>query len=150
MTAPLEGTRVVEIASYVAAPAGGALLADLGAEVIKVEVPRGEVYRFGVPRVFGLESDFPESPAFQMDNRGKRSLTLDLGQEPARAALQRVIDRADVVLTNMLPGRLRRYGLDAKSQRERRPALIYAMLTGYGTDRSDRRTPLARRGSPRR
>ena len=134
MAAPLEGIRVIEVASFVAAPSSGALLADLGAEVIKIEVPKGEIYRFGVPRAFGLDCDFPESPAFQMDNRGKRSLALDLTRPAARDALQRLIDTADVVLTNMLPGRLKKYGLDGASLRARRPGLIVASLTGYGPE----------------
>jgi crotonobetainyl-CoA:carnitine CoA-transferase CaiB-like acyl-CoA transferase len=129
---PLEGVRVVEIASFVAAPSGGALLADLGAEVIKVEVPHGEVYRHAVPRMNGYRSDFPESPAFQMDNRGKRSLALDLTRPAARAALARVIERADVVLTNLLPARAARYGVDPETLRRARPELVYARLTGYG------------------
>jgi crotonobetainyl-CoA:carnitine CoA-transferase CaiB-like acyl-CoA transferase len=133
MSAPLEGIRVVEIASYVAAPAAGALLADLGAEVIKVEVPHGEVYRYARPRLLGMKSDFPEAPHFHMDNRGKRSLALDLTRQEAQAALARVIDGADVVLTNMLPERLRRYGLDADSLRAAKPALIVAALSGYGS-----------------
>ena len=78
MGAPLAGIRVVEIASFVAVPACGALLADLGAEVVKVEVPWGEIYRHTTPRLAGFDSDFPLGPAFNMDNRGKRSLALDL------------------------------------------------------------------------
>ena len=72
MQAPLEGNRVVEVANYVAAPSAGALLADLGADVVKVEVPQGEIYRQTRPRHLGHKVDFYGSPAFQMDNRGKR------------------------------------------------------------------------------
>ena len=133
VSAPLEDIRVVEVASYVAAPAAGALLADLGAEVVKVEIPQGEIYRHSTPRRVGYRSDFPEAPHFQMDNRGKRSLALDLAREPARRALERVLDRTDVLLTNLLPARLVRYALDAASLRETRPGLIVANLTGYGT-----------------
>ncbi len=132
MPAPLEGIRVVEIASFVAAPSGGALLADLGAEVIKVEVPEGEIYRHTKPHMGGYKSDFDGGPPFEMDNRGKRSLALDLGRSEARDALRRVIARADVVLTNLLPGRQRKYGLDPDSLRSQQPALIHATLNGYG------------------
>ena len=132
MTAPLAGIRVVEIASFVAAPAGGALLADLGAEVVKVEVPRGEVYRYSTPRTAGYRSDFSEAPHFQMDNRGKRSLALDMTKAAARDALMRVIAGADVVLTNMLPQRQQKYGIDAESLRAQRPDLIFASMSGYG------------------
>ena len=106
---PLHDIRVVEIASFVAAPAAGALLADLGAEVIKIEVPWGEIYRHGHPRFAGYDSEFEAAPHFQMDNRGKRSLALDLTRAAAREAVTRVIDCADVVLTNMLPHRLERF-----------------------------------------
>ena len=134
VTAPLEGIRVVEVASYVAAPAAGALLGDLGAEVIKVEIPGGEVYRHSLPRRLGYKSKFPEAPQFQMDNRGKRSLALDMNRPAARRALDRVVDRADVVLTNLLPSRLVRHALDAATLRRERPALIVANLTGYGSE----------------
>jgi crotonobetainyl-CoA:carnitine CoA-transferase CaiB-like acyl-CoA transferase len=140
MAAPLEGIRVVEVASFVAAPSAGALLADLGAEVIKVEVPEGELYRHTRPRMNGFKTDIDISPAFEMDNRGKRSLALDLARPDAQDALSRVIDRADVFLTNLLPGRQRRFGLDPETLRTRRPALVHATLNGYGTrgDEADR------------
>ncbi len=130
--APLDGVRVVEVATYVAAPAAGALLADLGAEVIKLEVPRGELLRHARPRFNGFRSDFDGSPQFETANRGKRSLALDLRRAAARDALLHVIDTADVLLTNMLPGRRAKYGIDAARLRERRPELIYASLSGYG------------------
>ena len=132
MPAPLSGIRVVELASYVAAPAAGALLADLGAEVIKVEVPWGEIYRHSLPRLAGYRSDFDLAPHFHMDNRGKRSVALDLALPAAVEALQRLVDRADVLLTNMLPARLARLGLHPSALRERRPDLIVARVSGYG------------------
>jgi len=132
MPAPLDGIRVVEVASFVAAPSGGALLADLGASVIKVEVPEGEIYRHTKPHMGGYKSDFDGGPPFEMDNRGKRSLALDLTRPEARDALAKVIATADVVLTNLLPARQRKYGLDAETLRARHPALIHAALNGYG------------------
>ena len=132
MDTPLAGTRVVEVAHYVAVPAAGALLADLGADVVKVELPQGELYRRGRPRLAGYDSDFSENPPFHMDNRGKRSLALDLTSAPARAALLRVVDRADVFITNLLPGRRVKYGLDHASLHARNPRLIVGAITGYG------------------
>ncbi len=132
MALPLEGIRVVELASYVAAPSGGALLADLGADVIKVEVPWGEIYRHNNPRMAGYDSDFPASAPYQMDNHGKRSLALDLALPQAQDALRKVVDSADVLLTNMLPDRLAKYGLDPDALLEARPELIVARLSGYG------------------
>jgi crotonobetainyl-CoA:carnitine CoA-transferase CaiB-like acyl-CoA transferase len=130
---PLDGIRVVEVAHWVAVPAAGALLADLGAEVVKVEPPpRGEIYRRSRPRYAGYASDFPESPAFHLDNRGKRCLALDLERAEVREALLRLIDRADVFLTNLLPRRRRRYGLDHETLLARRPSLIVGAISGYG------------------
>ncbi len=141
VSSPLQGVRVTEIASFVAAPAAGALLADLGAEVIKVEIPGGETLRHSRPKLLGWKSDFPEAPQFHMDNRGKRSLVLDLRRPAARDALLRVIDGSDVVLTNLLPGRRAKHGLDAKSLRAERPDLIVASLTGYGSEGPEADTP---------
>lgn len=134
MSAPLEGIKVIEIASFVAVPAAGALLADMGAEVVKVEVPWGEIYRHTAPKLAGFDSDFPAGAPFQMDNRGKRSLGLDLALPQAQEALRRVIAGADVVITNVLPARLRKYGLDPETLRAKQPALIFARLSGYGPD----------------
>ena len=141
MPAPLEGIRVVEIASFVAAPACGAVLADLGADVIKVEVPWGEIYRNSRPRLAGFKSDFPGAPHFQMDNRGKRSLAIDLALPQAVDALAKVIDGADIVLTNMLPGRQAKYGLDPETLLEKHPHLIIARLSGYGPEGEEADAP---------
>jgi crotonobetainyl-CoA:carnitine CoA-transferase CaiB-like acyl-CoA transferase len=133
MRLPLEGIRVVEVAHYVAVPAAGALLADLGAEVVKVELPpRGEIYRRSRPRYAGYDCDFPENPPFHMDNRGKRSIVLDLNRPEARAALSRLIEGADVFITNLLPGRRRRYGLDHRTLLARQPRLVVGAISGYG------------------
>ena len=123
---------MVEIASFVAVPAAGALLADMGADVIKVEVPWGEIYRHSTPRLAGFDHDFPAAPPFQMDNRGKRSLALDLALPQAQAALAQIIAGVDLVITNVLPARLEKYGLDAATLRRDHPELIVARLTGYG------------------
>ena len=141
MPAPLQGIRVVELASFVAAPAAGALLADLGAEVIKVEVPWGEIYRHSLPRFAGYASDFPLAPHFQMDNRGKRSVALDLALPEAVEALQQLVQPADVLLTNMLPTRLARLGLDPDALHARQPELVVARLSGFGPSGPDANTP---------
>ncbi|MFL2935936.1 MAG: CaiB/BaiF CoA transferase family protein [Myxococcota bacterium] len=141
MSAPLQGIRVVELASFVAAPSAGALLHDLGADVVKVEVPWGEVYRHSTAKMMGLDSDFSLAGPFQMSNHGKRSLALDLALPQAQAALKQVVDGADVLLTNMLPSRVARYGLDAETLLEERPELIVARLSGYGADGPEANTP---------
>jgi crotonobetainyl-CoA:carnitine CoA-transferase CaiB-like acyl-CoA transferase len=132
VSAPLAGIKVVEIASFVAVPAAGALLADLGADVIKIEVPWGEIYRHSTPRLAGFDNDFSAGPPFQMDNRGKRSLTLDLVLPQAQEALSKVISTADIVITNVLPARLEKYGLAPATLRADRPELIVGRLSGYG------------------
>jgi len=136
---PLAGLRVVEVAHYVAVPSAGTLLADLGAEVVKIEPPRGEVYRRSRPRYAGYASEFPENPAFHMDNRGKQCLALDITRPEARHAILRLIDRADIFLTNLLPKRRRKYGFDHETLLARRPSLIVAAINGYGLggDRAD-------------
>jgi len=132
MNSPLAGIRVVEVASYVAVPAAGALLADMGAEVVKVEVPQGEIYRHGRPSFSGYATDFPESPPFQMDNKGKLSVELDLKRPQAREALGRLIGDVDIFITNLLPARRKKYGLDHADLLERFPNLLVGAISGYG------------------
>ncbi len=120
--------------AIVAVPAAGALLADLGAEVIKVEVPWGEIYRHARPKLAGFQNDFPAGPPFQMDNRGKRSLAIDLALPQAREALMKVIGRADILITNVLPERLAKYKLDPERLRAERPELIVGRISGYGAE----------------
>ena len=129
---PLDGMRVVEVASYVAVPAAGGLLADLGADVVKVEVPRGELYRRTRPKYAGYTTEFPENPPFHMDNRGKRSLAVDLTRPEAREAVVRLIDRSEIFITNLLPSRRRRFGLDHETLLARHPRLVMGAINGYG------------------
>lgn len=125
----LEGLRVVEYATYVAAPGAGGIMADWGAEVIKVEPPGGDPIRMFFASV-GVERE--GNPVFDMDNRGKRAIVLDTAQEAGREALLRLIERADVFLTNVRPGGLKRAGLDHEALLARFPRLVYATVTGYG------------------
>jgi crotonobetainyl-CoA:carnitine CoA-transferase CaiB-like acyl-CoA transferase len=139
MTAPLSGIRVIEIANYVAAPAVGALLADLGADVIKVEPPGGEVMRGviatgqdGAPRVNYL---------FELENRGKRSVTVDLDSLRGPELVHRLLANADVLLTNLLAPRLERFELAPAIVRERHPRLVFCSVTGYGLTGPDAARP---------
>ena len=134
MPGPLEGIRVVEIANYVAVPAAGTLLVDLGADVVKVEVPWGDFYRFATPKRNGYDSDFPLSSNYQMDNRGKRSLALDLALPQSVEALHKLIAKADVLITNTLPGRLAKQGIDLDAIRAEHPSLIVARLGGFSPE----------------
>ncbi len=139
---PLEDIRVVEVANYVAVPAAGRLLADLGADVIKIETPpAGELYRRGRLQYAGYETDFPENPPFQMDNAGKRSLVLDLKREEAREALAEIIRGAQVFITNLLPARRVKYGLDHETLMARDPRLVVGAISGYGLGGAESETP---------
>jgi len=134
----LEGLRVVEYATYVAAPGAGGIMADWGADVIKVEPPGGDPIRQFFASV-GVEEE--RNPVFDLDNRGKRSIVLDTAQDSAREALFRLVDRADVFLTNVRPGGLKRGGLDHEALLRRNPRLVYATLTGYGLEGPDADRP---------
>jgi crotonobetainyl-CoA:carnitine CoA-transferase CaiB-like acyl-CoA transferase len=125
----MEGVNVVELGVWVAGPATGGILADWGADVIKIEPPTGDPGRlFG--RMLGLDVD--TSPPFEMDNRSKRSIVLDLATEDGRTAALELIRGADVFVTNLRPGALRRLGLDFESVAPGNARLVYGLITGYG------------------
>ena len=130
MGGPLEGIKVVEMGVWVAAPAAGAILADWGADVIKIEPPG-----IGDPaRMFQytLGGDLPINPVFDNDNRSKRSIVADLRTpEGLQIALELIAD-ADVFLSNVRPAGLARLGLGPEELMTRFPRLIYTSLTGYG------------------
>jgi crotonobetainyl-CoA:carnitine CoA-transferase CaiB-like acyl-CoA transferase len=129
MSGPLEGIRVVELGVWVAGPAAGGILADWGADVVKIEPPTGDPARmFG--RMLGLDAD--ESPPFEMDNRGKRSIVLDITTDAGRSTALELLSRADVFITNVRPGALRRVGLDFETAAAANPRLVYGLITGYG------------------
>jgi crotonobetainyl-CoA:carnitine CoA-transferase CaiB-like acyl-CoA transferase len=126
----LEGLRVVELGVWVAGPSAGGVLADWGADVVKVESPDGDPMR----RVFSLLVGHGQtaSPPFDLDNRGKRSVVVDLGTGPGREVVRRLVDGADVFLTNLRPEALARLGLDPDTLVAHDPRLVYALVTGYG------------------
>ncbi len=130
----LSGIRVVELGVWVAGPAAGGLLADWGANVIKVEPPKGDPQRH-VLKALGLRGD--RVPPFEMDNRGKRSVVLDLQTDEGQADLHRLLTRADILITNMRPAALERLNLQAETIREKFPRLIYGRLSGYGPEGPD-------------
>jgi len=135
----LEGLKIVEYATYIAAPGAGGIMADWGADVIKVEPPGGDPIRMFFASV-GIEG-VAINPVFELDNRGKRGIVLDTAQDAGRDALLRLADDADVFLTNVRPGGLARAGLDHTALLKRNPRLIYATLTGYGLEGSDADRP---------
>lgn len=125
----LNGIRVVELASYVAAPGACGILADWGAEVIKVEPPAGDPFRHFFKSV---GRDDAENRVFDNDNRGKRSIALDLTDAGDAAVLRRLVASADVFVTNTRPASLERLGLGWEQLRAIKPDLIFASFTGYG------------------
>ncbi|GAB7144156.1 CoA transferase [Mycobacterium riyadhense] len=126
---PLDGFRVLDFTQNVAGPLAGQVLADLGAEVIKVEAPEGDAAR----RITSvLPGRPPLATYFLPNNRGKKSVSLDLTTEEARLQILRLADTADVVLEAFRPGTMERMGLGPDDLRSRNPKLIYARLTAYG------------------
>ncbi len=132
MAGPLTGIRVLEVANWLAAPATAALLADLGASVIKVEPPQGDTWRYYRGTTTAAGARPPPNPGFQLDNRGKRSITINLDHAGGRAAVLRMAAEADIFITNLVPGRLARYSLRYEDLSAGHPRLIYAGLSAYG------------------
>ena len=130
----LEGLRVVELASYIAAPGAAGIMADWGAEVIKIEAPAGDPMRNFFDGLSGPEHG---NPVFELDNRGKRGVVLDISKPEGRAAAIKLAKTADIFLTNVRPGSLKRAGLDFDSLHAEHPSLIYCSLTGYGLQGAD-------------
>jgi len=141
MRKPLEGIEVLELSIFVAAPSCARLLADLGAEVIKVERPEGDNWR----RVGkGFHPDHYSdtfNPVFDIYNSGKRLIAVDLKTPEGTEVFQKLLAQSDVFLTNLRPAALKRLGLSYEDVRKQRPSLIYAMLLGYGEKGPDADKP---------
>lgn len=135
----LRGVRVAEMGLWVAGPAAGGVLADWGADVVKIEPPSGDPMR----SLFGALSGSKERrcPPFDLYNRGKRSVAVDVNTPDGRALAEQIIAGSDVFLTNMRPAFLQRVGLDHERLRAAHPRLVYASLTGYGLTGPDRDAP---------
>ena len=126
---PLDGVRIVDLTTVVMGPLATRMLADMGADVIRVESPEGDIIRDYAP----MRS--PNMSAFSMNlNRNKRSIVLDFKDDDDRATLDRLIATADVVVTNMRRGALLRLGLDEAGVRAVKPDVIYCVANGYGSD----------------
>lgn len=133
MAKPLEGIKVVEVAMWAFVPAAGGILSDLGASVIKVEPPTGDPIRgLEIGSLLGGSGKFDFS--WESYNRGKRSITLDIRQPEGIAVLYRLLEDADVLLTNLLPQSRKRMGIDVDEIRSRFPNIIYAVGSGVGQD----------------
>lgn len=133
----LEGLKVVEMATWVAGPSAAAVLADWGADVVKVESPIGDATRVYYPDT----AEQPGNPVFTNENRGKKGVMLDISRPEGRAALKALLAQADIFVTNVRPGSMKRMGLDYEALKAEFPTLIYAAVTGYGLVGPEADTP---------
>jgi crotonobetainyl-CoA:carnitine CoA-transferase CaiB-like acyl-CoA transferase len=140
VTRPFEGVRVLEVAAWTFVPAAGAALADLGADVIKIEPPAGDPQR-GLMNLLARAGGPGANPFVEIPNRGKRSMTLDLAHAEGRALLLELAATADVFLTSYLPRVRTRLGIDQADLRAANPRIIYASGSGWGA-----RGPMANTG----
>jgi crotonobetainyl-CoA:carnitine CoA-transferase CaiB-like acyl-CoA transferase len=129
---PLKGLKVVEMGIWVAAPATGAVLADWGAEVVKIENPKGGDPVRGL-MAMGVAFEPPVNPSLELDNRNKRSVAVNVQTPEGSAVVKRLLRDADVFVTNLRRNALQRAGLTYEDVRQENPRLIYAALSGYGT-----------------
>ena len=125
---PLTGLLVLDFSRVLSGPIAGRALNDLGASVIKIEPPQGDLSRFAHPKVNSIALYYVQQ------NVGKRNISLDLQQPEAAVLLRRLATHADVVLENFRPGVMARLGLEEATLRADNPRLIYASLSGYGQD----------------
>ena len=140
---PRAGLKVLELSTVLAGPYCAMVLADLGADVIKIEPPEGDATRgYGPPWVGPAQPGGERVAAYFLSvNRNKRSLSLDLRREEARAVVRQLVGRSDVLIENFRPGGMDRIGLDEKVLRELNPALVHLSITGYGPDGPDAAKP---------
>ncbi len=135
MAAPLEGLRVLELARILAGPWAGQTLADLGADVIKVESPAGDdTRRWGPPFVQDADGNRLDAAYFHACNRGKRSVVADFKTEEGCDLVRTLAEQSDVVIENFKTGGLRKFGLDYETLSEINPGLVYCSITGFGQD----------------
>jgi crotonobetainyl-CoA:carnitine CoA-transferase CaiB-like acyl-CoA transferase len=134
---PLEGIRVVEVGVWVAGPAAGAILADWGADVVKIEPPTGDPMR-GTSNAAHRRD---VNPGFDLDNRGKRSVAINLQHPDGYRAARRLIDRADVFITNLALPAVERLRIRYEDLCDANPGLVYGRVTGFGPVGPDRDRP---------
>ena len=136
---PLEGIKVVELANYVAAPIVARICADLGAEVIKIEGRGGDTWR--ITSMEHTNTGHDENPMFDIFNVGKKSISLNVKNEKGKEILFKLLEDADILVTNTRNQSLVKLGIDYESIKERFPRLIFVTLTGYGYEGPDCNAP---------
>lgn len=137
---PLEGVRVIELANFIAAATAGRFLADLGADVIKIESPKGDPIRYTAPSE-GRPLDMHENTTWDLENANKRCISLNMKTPKGKEAFFKLLDTADIFITNWRVHALERAGVDYESLKSRYPKLVYAMCTGYGEYGPDKDLP---------
>ena len=155
MSKPLEGIKVIDLTTFVAAPVAARMLGDMGAEVIKIEHPKGDGWR-GFGKGFNARFNDDENPIFDIYNSGKKLISINLKNTEGKEIMQKLLNDADVFVTNTRPDALKRLGLAYEDIKERYPKLIYAIVLGYGEKGPDAAKPAfdttafwARTGFPR-
>jgi len=133
---PLAGVRVIELARILAGPWAGQVLADLGADVIKVENPDGgdDTRKWGPPFVMAADGTNLSAAYYHSTNRGKRSIAIDFTTADGAETLRQLISTADVLIENFKVGGLKKYGFDYETVRKLNPRLVYCSITGFGQD----------------
>ena len=139
--APLAGIKVLEVANWIAAPCAGMMMAAMGAEVIKVEPPRGDAMRYvlrqhghdGRPQTRDEIGTFPDIH-FVQENTSKKGIAVALDMKEGQQVVHKLLDQCDVMITNLLPDRLRRYNLDFDQVHARNPKVIIASVSSYGLE----------------
>ena len=137
---PLEGVKVIELANFIAAATAGRFLADLGADVIKIESAKGDPLRYTAPTE-GRPLDMYENTTWELENANKRCISLDMKNPQGKEAFFKLLDEADVFITNWRVQALERAGLDYESLKDKYPSLVYAICTGYGEYGPDKDLP---------
>ncbi len=137
---PLEGIKVVELATFIAAPCTARVLADLGADVIKVEAPAGDPLRFTAVNE-GRPLTHLENTSYDLENAGKRCVTLNTKTKEGHDALEKMISEADVFITNMRQTPLKKMGFDYDTLHAKFPSLVFGYVSGYGEKGPDKDLP---------
>ena len=135
---PLAGIRVVEVAQFTFVPAAGAVMADWGAEVVKIEHPTTGDGQRGLRQLGPVKLDGERNPAFEHPNRGKRSIGVDIGTPEGLEIVMQLVEQADVFLTNFLPAARVRLGIDVEQVRARNPDIVYARGSALGDEGVER------------
>ena len=141
MNKPLSGIKVVELADYVSAPVCARVLADMGADVIKIERHSGNAWRENGKTSCPWKFSDAVNPGFDINNTGKRHIVLNLKTAEGMAVCHQLLETADVFVTNMRVQALKRLGLDYPSIKDKYPKLIYAIGLGYGEKGPDANNP---------